>query len=57
MDFQIYMNVQVDVAGGGTVTYVDDTLFPIAKARALQRLCCANCAGRLKLETKFMPEQ
>jgi hypothetical protein len=29
--------MQVDVAGGGTVTYVDDTLFPIAKVRVLQQ--------------------
>ena len=37
---RIAWDVQVDVAGGGTVTYVDDTLFPIAKVRALQRHHC-----------------
>ena len=33
--------MQVDVAGGGTVTYVDDTLFPIAKVivRKLVQQC------------------
>ena len=32
--------MQVDVAGGGTVIYVDDTLFPIAKVRVLQQRHC-----------------
>jgi hypothetical protein len=33
----IAWDVQVDVAGGGTVTYVDDMLFPLAKVRVVQQ--------------------
>ena len=34
--------MQVDVVGGGSVTYVDDTLFPTGKVRATYS--CASCA-------------
>ena len=43
-----HMDVQVDVAGGGTVTYVDDTLFPIAKVVLLKIAQRRHCVPNLQ---------